>query len=74
MKQEEAQQIYNDMVHTLKRIMNKVVPELESDSKHSLQEFSQLVDVYKDVICGMEKAQKFICMFSESSADIERKY
>lgn len=74
MKQEEAQQIYNDMVHTLKRIMNKVAPELNSDSKHSLQEFGQLVDIYKDVICGMEKAQEFMCMFSEKNADIERKY
>jgi hypothetical protein len=74
MRIEEATQMYNEAMMTAKRILGKVLPELNSDAKHSLKDFGELVDIYKDTIESMKDAQKFMCMWADKGSDIEKKY
>ena len=74
MRREEVEQLYNEVMATAKRILGKVLPELNTDAKHGLKEYGELVDIFKDTVESMKDAQKFMCMYSDKGSDIEKKF
>lgn len=74
MRHEEAVQTYNDIVNTCKKIYSKVLPELNTDAKHSLKDYGDLVDIFKDTTEAMKDAQKFMCMWSDKGEDAEKRF